>query len=499
MYADKRRFGRQLFRVLLVVLSAFICVHLRITCPSTRGNAWAQTPRFGGVYAVVGARIEVGDGRMIGKGTVLMREGRIAGVGAEVAVPPEAEVIPGDGLTVYPGFIDAHATKGLKLPEWRPNADTPPDTDIDAPPSMREANRKGVRPELRAVDCLALTNAELSPYRRAGFATALLAPSGGALNGVTALVNLSGAPPRECVVRPEVALDATFEVSGSGYPQSRMGIFAHLRQTLLDARRHATLKAETTGPNRIPFDATLAALQPALDGRLPVIFAADSEREILRAVAFAGEFGLRPILRGGREAWKQRALLSERRIPVLLALDFSPDPSGKPEVERPQPSADSEPKVESREPRAESREPSRSDQDDRPEALKQDQQRQWREEVANAARLHEAGVAFALTTQGARDLPEFRQNLRRAIDAGFPREAALRAMTAAPAQLFGVAREMGALQVGKVANVVVIAGDFADPKAKVRYLFIDRHKFDLERERAPASPTNDQRPTTHDE
>jgi imidazolonepropionase-like amidohydrolase len=488
-----------------------ICVHLWITLSSTR----AQTARFGDVYAVVGARIEVGDGRVIEKGTVVLRAGRIEAVGAtvalpsvgtgslpasgraggEVPVPPDAEVIQGDGLTVYPAFMDAHATKGLKLPEWQPNQDTPPDTATDAPPSMREANRKGVRPELRAVDYLALTDAELNPYRRAGFATALLAPSGGALNGVAALVELSGAPRRESVVRPEVALDATFAVSGTGYPQSLMGLVAHLRQTLLDARRHAALAARPAEQSRAPFDAALAALQPVLEGRMPVIFAANTEREILRAVAFADEFGLRPILRGGTEAWRQRALLAQRRIPVLVALSFGEDPSGERRSEEQPTTDDQRPTTNDRRPTTndqrsnptpETRHPTPSplDPDDRPQALKQEQQRKWREEVANAARLHEAGVAFAFTTQGTKDMAEFRRNLQRAVEAGLPREAALRALTEAPARIFGVERETGSIQVGKTANLVVIAGDFTDPKARVRCLFVDRHKFDFERERS---------------
>src|SRR5438046_7512 len=98
------------------------------------GTARAQERPFGDVYAIVGARIEVGNGRVIEKGTVLLRDGLIEAVGTEVPLSPDAEVIQGDGLVVFPGFIDAFTSKGLNLPDAEPNQDVTPDTRADAPP-----------------------------------------------------------------------------------------------------------------------------------------------------------------------------------------------------------------------------------------------------------------------------------------------------------------------------------------------------------------------------
>src|SRR2546423_13645156 len=120
------------------------------------GAASGQLRPFGDAFAIVGAKIEIGDGRVIEKGTVLISDGLIEAVGASVTVPADAEVIKGDGLIVFPGFIDAYTNKGLKLPDAQPNQDVAPDTLAEAPPFMREANRKAVRPELRACDYLSL-------------------------------------------------------------------------------------------------------------------------------------------------------------------------------------------------------------------------------------------------------------------------------------------------------------------------------------------------------
>ncbi|MCW3096701.1 MAG: hypothetical protein JWL77_2319, partial [Chthonomonadaceae bacterium] len=243
--------------------------------------AQAPTPD---TFALVGVRVEVGDGRVIDKTTILLRHGIIAAIGPDVKVPADAEVIKGDGLTVYPGFIDGQMISGFTLPAAQPDQDKAPDTGSDAPASMRLANRKGIRPEIRAVDYLTLTDITLSPIRQAGFTTALVAPSGGSISGMSALVNLSGAPTREAVIRPIVTMGFGFGAArtfnfdpqqqqqqqqrpaGTGYPGNLLGYIALLRQTLLDAQYYRTVDtAFAKGASvRPPADDSLIALQSVL-------------------------------------------------------------------------------------------------------------------------------------------------------------------------------------------------------------------------------------------
>ena len=234
------------------------------------GTAGAQLRPFGDAAAIVGARIEIGDGRVVQKGTVLVRDGLIEAVGADLTVPPDAEVIPGEGLIVFPGFIDAWWPKGLKLPEAQPNQDVPPDPVAEASPSMREANRKGVRPEVNASEFLAMAETDLAAMRKAGFTTALVAPTGGAINGTAALVNLNGLPRREGIIRPAVAMGFGFAtVEPGGYPVTLLGVMAQIRQTLFDARRYRLQQAafEKGGARRPPHDGALAAQYAALRSR----------------------------------------------------------------------------------------------------------------------------------------------------------------------------------------------------------------------------------------
>ena len=125
-----------------------------------------------------------------------------------------------------------------------------------------------------------------------------------------------------------------------GYPNSLMGVFAALRQMLLDAQRYAQAQQiydrSPRGTRRPPIDRSLAALIPVLERKLPVVMYADREREILRALELAREFNLRTIIAGGSEAGNLAEQLRERQVPVLLSLNLpkrttAAAPGGDPE------------------------------------------------------------------------------------------------------------------------------------------------------------------------
>ena len=480
-------------------------------------GAFAQAQGVPAVYAIVGAKIEIGDGRVIEKGTVVLRDGMIEAVGADVMAPPDAEIIKGDGLVVYPGFIDAHALSGLKLPDALPNQDTPPDTGAVASPSMREANRRGIRPEIRAIDYLNLADSSLVASRQSGFTTEFITPGGGMINGLGALVNLSGKPKRDSVVSSGLACYFTYSAggrgSGGGYPDSLLGVFAHIRQTLLDAQRFRlqTAAFASGGGLRPPADPILAALQPALDGTLLTLFDADSEREIVRSVKLADEFHLKPVISGGLYAYKQAGLLASKQIPVLVSLNFGHEPGAAPAP--PKPPAGSKPPsgltppgtaptplpappagipLPGGTPPTPGLAPDKPDDQTKKEETDADiptremteRKRLFAEKVANVIALDKAGVTFAFTLREIKNTPDFWTALRRVLKAGLPRRAALEALALNAAKIYGVDKQLGTVEAGKIAAITVMSGDFASEKSKVRYTFIDRVKFDEETDKA---------------
>ncbi|MFO0826257.1 MAG: hypothetical protein U0792_24580 [Gemmataceae bacterium] len=182
---------------------------------------------------------------------------------------------------------------------------------------------------------LKLDEDAVAPWRRVGFTAQLVTPDGGYFSGTSALVSLSGAVPRDSILRTPVAVHARFgRVIGPEYPTALMGIFAHARQTMLDAgwlkRQWAAFEARGKTGRRPAADPCLEALAPALDGSLPVAFEANSADEIIRALDFATEFKLKPVIVGGRSAWKVARGLKAEHVPMILRLDFATPLNGKP-------------------------------------------------------------------------------------------------------------------------------------------------------------------------
>lgn len=432
----------------LALVLAFV-----IPTPAVAQNAADLKPS---AYAVKDARVVVEPGTVLPKATVVVRDGLIAAVGADVAVPADALVIDGAGLTVYPGFLDAGSPRGYD-PALRRSQGGPPAADdriADPLAATQPDNRKGMTPEFAAQTALKLDEEAVAPWRRVGFTAHLVVPEGGYLSGTSALVSLSGAVPREALLKAPVALHSRFgRVTDPGYPGALMGIVAHNRQIMLDAgwlrRRQAAFDAAGKAGKRPAADPALEALWPALDGKLPVAFEADTADQINRALDFAAEFKLKPVIVGGRDAWKLADRLKADGVPVVLRLNLPT-------------AADTEKEL--------------------PVRVREDQERIRKEQAGCAAALHKAGVKFAFMTAGltGQRAPEtFRENVRKVIAAGLPADVALAALTRDAADLLGVSAQVGRVTKGRAAHLVVTDGDFNVAGTKYKWAFADGNRFDL--------------------
>jgi imidazolonepropionase-like amidohydrolase len=437
------------------------------------------------VFALRDARVVTESGNVLPKATVIIRDGLIEAVGEDVKVPADALVMDGKGLTVYPGFLDAMSNWGFD-PALRRSEGGPPaveDLAGEALATTKPDNRKGLTPEFHVQAALKADDEQADNWRRVGFTAHLVAPEGGTVVGQSALVSLSGATPREAVFRAPVAQHVAFRgVAGNDYPRALMGIIAHCRQTFLDAGHYQRQWKAYENAGRVgkrpPLDPALAELGPALEGKQPVFFEADSRDEVQRALAFAGEFKLKPILYGGRDAWKAVEMIEKQQVPVVLRLNFTEGAAprrgrfgGPPGAAPPPAEPDDEKKL--------------------PARVRDDQRRQQKEEQHNAAMLHEHKVPFAFSTQGLGDKPweKFGANLRKAIAAGLPPEAALRALTTDAARILGVEKQLGRIAPRMAAHLVVTDGDFHEAATQVRYVFADGVRFEYEPKPKPAENT----------
>ena len=416
-------------------------------------------------YAITNARIVTVAGPAIEKGTVVIRDGLILSVGANVTPPADARTIDGAGLTVYPGLIDASTNLGMPQPSPTPGVGGGrgqfqfPGGPSPMASALNSTQPAGLQPEIMAADYLRPGGDQIEAERTAGITTALTAPRAGIFIGQSALINLAGNTPQEMIVRSPVALHIGFTPLRNGsYPGSLMGVFSAIRQMLLDAQRYQEAQKiyarSPRGVRRPEQDKSLEALLPVLNRELPVVMYADRERDILRAIELAQEFKLRAIIAGGEEAWKVADRLSEAQIAVLLSLNFPRRTTAA------SPEADAEPL---RILRA------------RVEAPK------------CAARLAAARVKFALQSGGMTAIDDFRANAAKAVENGLASDEAIKAMTMTAAEILNAADRLGSIETGKIANLTITRGNLLDRTARIAYVFIDGRQIDLRPGAAPAS------------
>jgi imidazolonepropionase-like amidohydrolase len=431
---------------------------LAVACCLAVSQVRAQT------YAITNARIVTVSGPTIEKGTVVLRNGLIDAVGANVAAPADAVIIDATGLTVYPGFIDALTNLGIQAQQrpagGGPQAGAQPQA---APPTSNSNYPAGLRPEDLIADDLRAGEAQFEAARNAGFTTVLTTNRTGIFNGRSAIINLAGDTVSAMIIKSPFAEHVSFATIGQGqYPGSLLGTFSALRQMLLDAQRLQKLQqayaANPRGMKRPDPDRSLEALYPIINRQMPIVFNANSENEITRALDVAKEFDLRSIIAGGQEAWKLADRLKAQNVPVLLSLNF------------PKRTAAASPEAD-------------------PENL--EVLRLRAETPKGPGRLAQAGVKFGFQSGGATSLADFFTNAAKAVENGLGKDAAVRAMTLGSAEILGVDDRLGSIEVGKIANIVLVKGDVFARDRFVSRIFVDGKMFEQKeppkRETTPAA------------
>jgi len=419
-------------------------------------------------YAITNARVVTVSGPVIDRGTVVIRNGLIVAAGANVTAPLDARVIDGTGLTVYPGLIDSYTN--LALPEAAASPSpggggggggfflaTQQQRPVGGPNSTQPV---GLQPEVMVEDVIRAGGNEIEASRNVGITTALTLPRSGIWMGQSALINLAGETPQQMIVRSPVAMHVGFTpLRTGGYPGSLLGVFSTLRQMMLDAQRYRDsfqiYEKAPRGTRRPDTDRSLAALIPVIEGRMPVVMLANSEREISRALDLGNEFKLKLIIAGGREADRVADRLAKQNVPVLLSLNL---------------------------PRRTTAAMAEAD----PEPLRVLRERV--EAQRTAGKLAKAGVRFAFQSGSLNNMSELLGNARITIENGLQMTDALRAFTIWPAEILGARDQLGSIEVGKIANLTVTRGDLFDRNSRVVHVFIDGRPVDVRPATAGVGP-----------
>jgi imidazolonepropionase-like amidohydrolase len=473
---------------LLRLTAAIAALALGIGSFEIDARSASEPGRAPALYAIRGARVIPVAGPAIDKGTVVMRDGVIVDVGANVTVPTDAVVIDGAGLTVYPGLIDMANTTAVDSSEAPPaggGRGAPPaaggrgGAPAAPQPTLEDLERTKraaiLRPDFEAARNVRVDGADMQRLAAAGITSVLAVPPSGVFRGQSALINVL-APEDDpqisnigdyrrglVVVKSPVALHVAFGGGqGGGYPGSLLGYISFIRQSFYDAQwqRDARVYADKhKDAPRPAFEPVLDAMLPALERKLPVAFEASVDREIRRVLAIAKEFNLDPIVTGAAEAAAVADDLKAANARVIYSLNF-PTSGG-----------------------AGGRGGGGGGGGGRGGGGGEETLAAVRARV-NAPRgpaaLDKAGVAYAFTSGGLQNLGEFVRNAGRVVKEGnLSADATLRALTVNAARMAGAADRLGTIEKGKIANLVVTEGDLFD-NGRIRHVFIDGRPVDID-------------------
>ncbi|MBM3792491.1 MAG: amidohydrolase family protein [Acidobacteria bacterium] len=405
------------------------------------------------VIAIRNATVHTASGPVLEKSTVVVRNGLIEAVGPSVTAPADAWVLEAPSLHVYPGLTDAMSSWGL--PAATPPAAGPGAATAPPPPARGPEDRPSNSSWVRAQDLVNPSDRTVTAARNAGFTTAAVFPTAGIFAGQGALVNLAGEKAGQMTVATPLGQYLSLSPRGfTSFPGSLMGVVAYVRQVYLDADAYraekAAYAANPRGARRPAYDRALEGVLESPRLLLPAVWA----KELVRMTELAAEFKRPTILYGAHDAARVAPYLAKSGAAVLVSLKW-------PERARdPDPEAD--------------------------EALRILELRE--NAPAAPAALAKAGVKFAFYAGGVERPADLRAAVKKAIDAGLDREAAVRALTLSAAEIYGVADHTGSIEPGKIANLTITDGALFQTSTKIKFVLIDGVKY----EPAPEAPARQQ-------
>src|SRR6476469_2435884 len=383
--------------------------------------------------AIKGATIHPVSGPDVANGTIVFENGKITAIGADAAIPADAEVIEAGGKHVYPGLINANTVLGL--------------VEIGAVRATVDVEEAGaINPNVRSITSVN-PDSELIPVARsAGVLTALSVPEGGIISGQSAVLRPEGWTPEEMTILSPAAMHLRWpSLTIDRRPRARKSVKdqqkeiekaqKQIREAFLNARAYWQTR-KNPGPD-FKADLRWEAMIPIFDGKLPLFVHASSLAQIQAVLAFAKEMQLKIVLVDGDDAWRVAPQLKEADVPVILGPATSL--------------------------------PLRRDDD-------------YDSGWSSAAKLQQAGVRFCIASNGrGAETNERNVGYEAGLAAGYglPKEEALKAVTIYPAQILGVADRLGSLEKGKAATLIVTNGDPLDFPTQVETAFIDGRKIDL--------------------
>lgn len=407
------------------VLFVFFCVVIVAEAQSPKGKT--------GVFALTNATIETVTKGTIANGTVVIANGKISAIGANIQVPAGAEVINCNGMKIYPGMIDAGTKIGL--------------LEIGQIPQGTDERESGeIIPQMRALTAVN-PNATVIPVTRiSGVTTAITMPEGGLMPGTGALINLHGYTPDQMYAGFEAVILNFPNTGRRGFGDRRTEeelkkasekALAQLNDVWEKATQYHKLDSATGGKG-VTYYPEMQALVPVIRGERALMIEANLQKDIQAALKWVQEKKVKKVIfTGCAEGWREAENIAKAKIPVITG----------PVIAIPNRDYD-----------------------------------RYDARYANPGLMRKAGVTVAIRSgeEGNGNYRNLPYHAGFAVAYGMSKEDALRAITIVPAEIMGVSAQMGSIEVGKAANLFVCDGDILETKTQVSQVFIDGWKMPMQ-------------------
>ncbi len=415
---------------------------------ATQSRAQVTFPENGvadprhGHYAFTNATVVKDGSTTLTNATVIIKDGRIVSVGANLKAPAGAVEIDCKGKYIYPSFIDMYADYGIAAPQRTAGgggfnfAQQPQlETAVKGPYGWNQA----IKSDVDAYKIFAVDDSKAKPLREIGFGTVLSHVKDGIARGTGAVVSLANEKENLVVIKEKASAHYSFSkgTSSQSYPGSMMGTIALLRQTYLDAQWYKSKPVEEG------FNLSLQAWND--NQGLPQIFEANDKWNDLRADRIGDEFGVQYILKAGQNEYQRTKEMKATNASFILPLNY----------------------------------PQAQDVEDPNEArfVSLNDMKHWELAPTLAASFEKAGIPFCLTTADLRSVNQFWTNLRKAMEYGLSENKAMEALTKTPATLLGVYDKVGSIDAGKLANFLITSGPIFNEKTNILQNWVQGIKY----------------------
>ena len=448
-------------------------------------TAWTQPvsddlPRVTECIALVNIKLVAAPGKSPMTQTVVLRDGLITHMGADIRIPPDAYIIQADSMYAYPAFIDAFSHTGIKEETTTPaqggqgRSQRPP-VDEEGNPSHEDA---GITPFTSVRTSIDAKEKSIADWRAQGFAVAHVVPKGRMIPGKGSIIIMSGKNANELIWKENVSLYSQWNGAGGNYPTTVIAMMAKWRELYENTSLYLAHMAAYQNQNanlvsRPIFAQAHEALTPVVKKEMPVFFRAAKVKDISRALALQEDLGMKLVIADAEEAYFLKDHFAKKTTPLVLSLDL-PEEKGDDKDEKDAPPASTPLPDSTKTIEGEKKKPNPE-----VEAFEKRRAESLMSHRAQAATFSNAGIPFSFGTMSVKP-GDFSKNVQAMITQGLPAEAAPAALTTKPASLLGIEKQCGTLEVGKMANIIVSNKELFEKDYAIRYMVVEGSLYEYE-------------------